>query len=78
MERYTPYAPTNDPNALWLEFQRIAITLNAIMDGHIEREHIAPDNPQEGDFRFADGVDWNPGSGKGLYFYKDNAWNFIV
>ena len=42
----------------------------------LERVHSAPDKPRGGDIRYADGTNWNPGSGEGIYFYKETtgAW----
>lgn len=37
--------------------------------------HAAPIRPREGDVVNADGSDWNPGSGAGLYEYKGAAWS---
>jgi len=36
----------------------------------------APDRPRNGDIVFADGTEWDPGSGRGLYTYNGNtsAW----
>ena len=31
-----------------------------------------------GQLVFADGTSWNPGSGRGLYYYDTNAWTFIA
>ena len=39
--------------------------------------HKEPDKPETGIIAFADGVDWNPGAGRGLYQYKSNAWHEI-
>jgi hypothetical protein len=36
-----------------------------------------PDKPQVGQIVFADGTNWNPGSGRGLYYY-DSSWVFIA
>ena len=36
--------------------------------------HAEPDRPREGKVVYADGTDWNPGSGKGLYVYDGSAW----
>ena len=36
--------------------------------------HTAPTKPQEGICAYADGTDWNPGSGSGLYQYRAGAW----
>jgi hypothetical protein len=37
----------------------------------------APSKPVIGAFVFADGTSWNPGSGRGLYYY-DAGWQFIT
>ena len=34
----------------------------------LEVTHEEPSRPRAGDIRFADGSDWNPGSGQGIYF----------
>ena len=38
----------------------------------------APERPRIGMIAFADGTNWNPGSGVGLYVYKAAGWTFIV
>jgi hypothetical protein len=39
--------------------------------------NAAPEKPQVGQIVFADGANWNPGSGRGLYYY-DSSWVFIA
>ena len=39
----------------------------------LERTHIPPDKPRGGDIRYADGTDWNPGSGEGIYFFNNSG-----
>ena len=36
--------------------------------------HVAPDKPRRGLVVFADGTDWNPGSGEGVYVYTTTGW----
>ena len=36
--------------------------------------HIEPARPRKGDIRYADGTDWNPGAGEGIYWYNGTAW----
>lgn len=36
--------------------------------------HVEPARPREGLVVYADGTDWDPGSGKGLYQYDGSAW----
>lgn len=35
----------------------------------------SPDKPQEGLVMKADGTQWNPGAGAGVYCYYGGAWN---
>jgi hypothetical protein len=37
--------------------------------------HEAPAHLATGTLIFADGTDWNPGSGAGLYEYRGGAWH---
>jgi hypothetical protein len=37
--------------------------------------HVEPARPRPGDLARADGADWNPGGGEGLYeFMSDGSW----
>jgi hypothetical protein len=58
------------------EFDKIANALQAMQVDHLEmREHnVAPDKPREGYIYKADGSDWDPGSGTGIYEYNTGAW----
>ncbi len=40
----------------------------------LEESHAAPAKLEEGMVVFADGTDWNPGSGQGIYAYYGGAW----
>ena len=40
--------------------------------------YAEPKNAQEGLIVRADGTDWDPGSGAGLYIYRSAAWVLIV
>jgi hypothetical protein len=81
---YAPETPPADPKALSAyldkELNRIAAVIQLLAAGHIDRSHVAPTKPRDGDIRFADGSDWNPGSGAGLYYYDANTpgWVFIA
>lgn len=75
------YAPTEPPEDaadmrrfLRDELQRIATAIAALAAGHLDKTHVAPTKPREGDIRFADGTDWNPGAGKGIYAHNGTAW----
>ncbi len=38
----------------------------------------APAKPQIGQVVFADGTNWNPNSGRGLYYYDTGGWVHIA
>lgn len=79
----TVYSPedvdSHDPHeiARWAvrEFFKISIALQGGKAREIEFLNVAPDKPREGMIRGADGTNWNPGSGKGIYAYYGGAWN---
>ena len=71
------YAPANPPQDasemgrfLLEELQKISAAINALALGHLDMVSVAPTKPRDGDIRYADGTSWNPGSGKGIYYYK--------
>lgn len=79
-----PYAarpvPQNlDGLALFLDanFRQIAAIIQALALGHIEPSAGPPPHPQEGDFRLADGDNWNPGAGRGFYGYYNGTWHAL-
>ena len=37
--------------------------------------NVAPANPRDGDTVLADGVNFNPGGGQGVYTYYNSTWN---
>ncbi len=55
-------------------------SLSFIVNGPtvFEKKTVEPAKPQDGQVEYADGVNWNPGSGAGLYYYKVSAWVLIA
>lgn len=43
----------------------------------LSKHHKAPIRQLQGMIVYADGTDWNPGSGAGLYQYRGTSWVFI-
>ena len=43
----------------------------------LDEWHAAPGKPALGMMVLADGTDWNPGSGQGVYVWYNSAWNFL-
>lgn len=59
------------------ELRKLAASLALLGAGHIDKTYVAPLKPREGDVRLADGTQWNPGSGAGVYAYYGTAWHFL-
>ena len=56
------------------ELKRLGDTLFNQATFRLERMHAEPQRPRAGDIRFADGTDWNPGSGEGIYWFDGSSW----
>lgn len=78
---YAPNTPPNDAaemqRFLFDELKKISVAITALSSGHLDITTVAPTKPRDGDLRYADGVLWNPGSGKGVYVYKATVWAFL-
>lgn len=78
---YTPNTPPDDPAQLkrYLqdELTRIAQAIQTQSQGHLDVTTVAPSKPRRGDYRYADGTMWNPGSGEGTYQFNGSAWIFL-
>ena len=57
------------------ELGRLSAALQALAAGHLSMTYVAPTKPREGDLRLADGTEWDPGSGAGVYCYYAGTWN---
>lgn len=74
---YTPSAPPAElsVSAVWIELQRIQLALLALREVKLPVLHAEPEKASEGLLVIADGADWNPGGGQGVYYYFGGAWN---
>ncbi len=76
---YEPGTPPSDPRDLKKflqdELLRIKYTIDLLALGHLDQTHVAPAKPRTGDIRLADGTDWDPGAGQGVYAYYNSTWN---
>lgn len=72
-----PDDPAQLPRFLVAELESIRGAVMALSAGHLDKSHAAPDKPRDGDIRFADGTNWNPGSGQGIYAYYGAAWHLL-
>lgn len=78
-----PYSPSRGVNITTVdalrnyvdaELKRISQALNETTALDLRPVHVEPNKPREGMIVFADGTDWNPGSGKGVYNYSGAVW----
>lgn len=74
--KYYPAYSGSDPNIL-AELQRISQAIETLGEGGFQVRHSAPVKPFRGQVAYADGTDWNPGSGEGLYVYDGTNWNAL-
>lgn len=76
---YTPSdVPTSAealPSFLAFEHQSIARAFTSQQPYvYIQTLNVAPTKPKEGQIAKADGTNWNPGSGAGVYVYQAGVW----
>lgn len=75
---YTPAPVPLDskdiPRFIREELTRISDLLTIYPARMIEFRTTAPAKPREGMLYGADGTNWNPGAGKGVYCYIGTAW----
>lgn len=77
-ELYVSRTAPDTYDAIWLadELRRIEASFNYMETEavRITPTHVAPFRALEGEIRNADGTDWDPGSGGGLYQRLAGAW----
>lgn len=69
-----PYNPTIPVLLDWIIRELYKIEEDSVANFDMPITTVAPDKPREGMIRYADGTSWNPGSGKGVYWYSGSAW----
>tara|TARA_R110002051_G_scaffold48780_1_gene95762 strand:- start:62 stop:355 length:294 start_codon:yes stop_codon:yes gene_type:complete len=83
VNRWTPNpAPVSNENLsdyLFHELNRLSDIIFNLDVMRLEQTNTVggPAKPRDGDIRYADGANWNPGSGQGIYVYIDDgtpAW----
>jgi hypothetical protein len=81
--RYQPTAPPSGDDltelVTWVlrEFETLSIVLNNAAAGEADICYAPPDKPRTGMIRYADGAQWNPGSGAGFYGFRNGTWGFL-
>lgn len=58
------------------QFRKLSSQLKLMEVDHVLMTtlHVEPTKPREGMVVTADGSDWNPGSGAGIYQYRGGSW----
>lgn len=59
----------------WLMRQLYLLSEEELHD--VPELHVAPTKVKVGMVRYADGANWDPGSGEGLYVYKSTGWTLL-
>lgn len=85
LKTYFPSPPPGDESttpadvAAWAEseLQKVAESLQAFDLLRLVEQHAAPAKPRAGMIVLADGTDWNPGSGQGIYAYFGGSWHVL-
>ena len=76
--RWTPNpAPINNDQLsdyLFHELNRLSDIIFNLDVMRLEQTNVAPEKPRDGDIRYADGTNWNPGGGIGIYAYVGGSW----
>ena len=70
-----PYEGVDLVRYLETELYRISSVLAVLIAGFTTRVYAEPMRPRDGDIVLADGTEWDPGSGEGVYCYYNNMWN---
>ena len=59
-----------------LERELLRLTEASVFSSIIlEPQNVEPEKVQDGLTVLADGTNWNPGSGQGVYTYYNSTWN---
>ena len=60
---------------IYRELQAIEQSFYALDLIQLAEQNVAPTKPRTGMTMLADGTNWNPGSGAGVYTYYGGAWH---
>ena len=59
------------------ELLRLGGILKALRIMQLNPSYTEPPKPRDGMIVYADGTQWNPGSGEGYYGYYNSTWNSL-
>ncbi len=77
---YYPSRPASiaDIESLWRyideELNLISREFSEMSTVELRPSNVEPAKPREGMLVYADGVNWNPGGGAGVYVYSGGTW----
>ncbi len=77
---YYPSRPASiaDIESLWRyideELNLISREFSEMSTVELRPSNVAPAKPREGMLVYADGTNWNPGGGAGVYVYSGGTW----
>lgn len=76
---YTPGRVSQDnkqlPNWLQQELQRISSSFfEPVTSIRLSPQAVEPEKVVVGTIVYADGTNWDPGAGSGVYLYGDSGW----
>lgn len=69
---FTPTPHADIPEWVNDYFRQIASDILDARETTIEPIHVEPFRKFDGQMVFADGIDFNPGSGRGIYYWDSN------
>lgn len=79
---FNPPPPPDDPRQLQRYLSELNVHIGAALALVAKMNHpvvhVAPSKPRDGDPVHADGSNFNPGSGKGLYIYKASTATWVL
>mgnify|MGYP003149127071 FL=1 len=76
-----PVSPEELPDYLFNELNRLGDIIFNVDMLQLSQTNVAPGTevrktkPRDGDIRYADGTNWNPGSGEGIYAFFNEVWS---
>lgn len=76
--RQVPFIGTTvEAVASWVsrELLQLERTFRELDEVKLVELHVEPERPRDGLTVLADGTDWDPGSGQGVYTYYASAWH---
>ena len=72
INKYFPKRTPEEYDRLYIsdELEKVSWAMDQLSFGHLDVLNVAPDRPRQGDIRYGDGTNWNPGAGEGIYFFN--------